>query len=131
MINLLKYMHSLINPIYKNNYLMINKNINMLTMTPDNYLCTSIILETASTICLRNVNYNKLWYIPSYIGYGISFYLFPKSLIKYKISTAYQIWCGFGIILTTLIDFLFFNKILKTKNIVGILVMIIGIKLAK
>ena len=125
-------MHTtLINPLINNYYLIPNNNVNMIAITPDTYLFTSIILETASTICLRNVNYNKLWYIPSYLGYGISFYIFPKSLTKYNLSTAYQIWSGFGIILTTLIDTIFFNYILKIKNLLCILIMIIGIGLAK
>ena len=125
-------MHTtLINPLINNYYLIPNNNVNMIAITPDTYLFTSIILETASTICLRNVNYNKLWYIPSYLGYGGSFYIFPKSLTKYNLSTAYQIWSGFGIILTTLIDTIFFNYILKIKNLLGILIMIIGIGLAK
>ena len=124
-------MHSLINTIHQNNCLLLNKNINMLTVTPDTYLFFSIILETSSTICLRNVNFNKLWYIPSYLGYGISFYIFPKSLSKYSLSTAYQIWCGFGILLTTFIDTIYFNNILKIKNLLGIFIMIIGIGLAK
>ena len=124
-------MHTtLINPLIKNYNLIPNNNVNMIAITPDTYLFTSIILETASTICLRNVNYNKLWYIPSYLGYGISFYIFPKSLTKYNLSTAYQIWSGFGIILTTLIDTIFFNYILKIKNLLCILIMIIGIGLA-
>ena len=125
-------MHTtLINPLINNYYLIPNNNVNMIAITPDTYLFTSIILETASTICLRNVNYNKLWYIPSYLGYGVSFYIFPKSLTKYNLSTAYQIWSGFGIILTTLIDTIFFKYILKIKNLLGILIMIIGIGLAK
>ena len=31
-------MHSLINTIHQNNCLLLNKNINMLTVTPDTYL---------------------------------------------------------------------------------------------
>ncbi len=128
-------MHILINSIHNNNnnkfYIVANKNINMISISPDIYLFLSIILETSSTICLRNVNYNKLWYFPSYIGYGISFYIFPKSLTKYSLSTAYQIWCGAGIILTRIIDTLYFNNILKIKNLIGILIIIIGIMLAK
>ena len=127
-------MHILINPIHNNNnkfYIVPNKNINMITISPDIYLFLSIILETSSTICLRNVNYNKLWYFPSYIGYGISFYIFPKSLTKYSLSTAYQIWCGAGIILTRIIDTFYLNNILKIKNLIGILIIIIGIMLAK
>ena len=54
---------------YCNNYC---NNINMI-ITPEIYLSTSIILETFSTICLKNTIENKLWYIPSYCGYAISF----------------------------------------------------------
>ena len=54
--------------------IIINKNI---FTTPEVYLSSSIILETACTVCLTKVNNNKLWYIPIYTGYGLSFYLFP------------------------------------------------------
>ena len=63
--------------------LVLNK---MLLTTPEAYLTSSIILETACTVCLSKVNQNKLWYIPIYTGYGVSFYLFPKSLEKYSLN---------------------------------------------
>ena len=34
-----------------------------LTPTPELYLGSSIVLETACTLCLSNVNHNKLWFI--------------------------------------------------------------------
>ena len=69
----------------------------------DQYLFSSIVLETLSTTLLKQTNKNKLWFIPTYLGYGISFYIFPKSLTKYSLSNAYTIWCSLGIILTTII----------------------------
>lgn len=127
-----------ITPLINNNYYKpyLNNNMNnmnniYLLSNPDLYLCSSIILETTATICLRQVNINKLWYIPSYIGYAISFYLFPKSLVKYQLSRAYQLWCGFGIILTTIFDKILFNNIITFKKIVGIFIMIFGIVLTK
>ena len=122
----------------------INPNLNLINIigqniapnirshiTPDIYLSTSIILETISTICLKNTIQNNIWYIPSYCGYAISFYIFPKSLSKYTLSTAYTLWCGFGIILTTLIDKLFYKEIITFKKLSGIFIILYGIGLSK
>ena len=82
----------------------------------------------------ENFNYtlkNKLWYIPVYMGYGVSFYIFPKSLVKYSLSTAYTIWCGLGLILTTSVDILIYKEILTLRKFLGLLAVIIGIKITK
>lgn len=117
-----------------------SKNINIISSlainslafnSPDFYLSLSIFLETTSTICLRNVVKNKLWYIPSYIGYGISFYLFPKSFSKYSLSKAYTIWCGSGILLTTFADSILFAQVLTLKKLLATIIMIFAINLIK
>ena len=95
---------------------------------PDTYLLTSVLLETLSTSCLKNTLTNKIWYLPVYLGYGISFYIFPKSLIKYSLSTAYVIWCGLGIILTAGIDFFIYKEIFNSKKLLSIIFILIGIK---
>ena len=94
---------------------------------PDLILLSSIILETLSTCCLKKTMVNKIWYIPVYTGYGLSFYLFPKSLTQFSLSSAYTIWCGFGIILTTIIDKIFYNQLITLKKICGTMIVIIGI----
>ena len=78
-----------------------------------------------------NEQKNKLWFIPTYMGYGISFYIFPKSLIKYSLSNAYTIWCSLGIILTTIIDYVFYKQIINFNKFIGIVLIITGIKIAK
>jgi multidrug transporter EmrE-like cation transporter len=65
------------------------------------------------------------------MGYGISFYIFPKSLVKYSLSTAYTIWCGVGLILTTSVDILIYKELLTIRKILGLLAVIIGIKITK
>jgi len=97
----------------------------------DIFLSTSIILETFSTVCLRNTLNNKFWYIPSYCGYALSFYIFPKAFSKYSLNTAYTIWCGFGIIFTSIIDNIIYKELLTLKKITGMLIIIFGISIIK
>ena len=59
----------------------------------DTYLLSSILLETVATAFIKRTNTNKIWFIPVYFCYISSFYLFPKSLVKYELSVAYPIWC--------------------------------------
>lgn len=112
-----------VKPICNNNIIMLNKF--------DNYLIGSIILETASTLMIKNTNQNKIWFIPVYLGYGISFYFFPKSLEYYDISVAYTAWCGIGIIFTNLFDLIILKKILTFRKIISILFVVSGIYLSK
>lgn len=109
-------------PLTTSNIMMINK--------PDSYLLTSVLLETMATCSLKYTLVNKFWYIPVYIGYGISFYIFPKCFVKYSLSTAYLLWCGLGIIFTNSFDYFIYKEILTIKKILSIMFIIFGIKLA-
>lgn len=102
-----------------------------LLVTPEVYLSSSIILETACTMCLTKVNNNKLWYIPIYTGYGLSFYLFPKALDKFSLNMAYTLWSGFGIIFTFLLDIALKKEVFTIKKIFGIFTIIYGIYMIK
>ena len=107
---------------------IVNKNINInMLQSADKFLMSSILLETCSTALLKNTEKNKIWFIPVYTGYAVSLYIFPKSLEKYALSSAYSIWCIGGIILTTTIDRIFFKEYLTLKKVISILVMISGI----
>ena len=98
-----------------------------ISISPDVYLTTSILLETLCTTGLSNVNQNPLLFIPIYTGYGISFYLFPKCLNKYSLSTAYTLWSGFGILFTLIFDILLKKEIVKLKQMIGTIFVIYGI----
>ena len=54
------------------------------------------------------------------MGYGISFYIFPKSLMKYSLNTAYTMWCGVGLILTTSVDILIYKELLTLRKFLGL-----------
>lgn len=95
------------------------------------YLASSIVLETACTMCLANVNSNKLWFIPIYTGYGVSFYLFPKCLDKFSLNLAYTLWSGFGIVFTFLIEIALKKESFHIKKLFGIMTVIYGISLIK
>lgn len=97
----------------------------------DLILFTSILLETISTICLKKTKTNKLWFLISYSGYGISFYLFPKCLNKYSLNSAYSIWCGLGIIMTMISDMLIYKELLTIRKVLGTLLLITGIFIIK
>lgn len=96
-------------------------------VSPEVYLTSSIVLETACTLCLPKVNENKIWFAPIYAGYGISFFLFPKALEKFQLNVAYAIWSGFGIILTYLVDVAMKRDMITIKKILGMLSIINGI----
>tara|TARA_B100000035_G_scaffold207381_2_gene177376 strand:+ start:2117 stop:2530 length:414 start_codon:yes stop_codon:yes gene_type:complete len=127
-------------PLLYNNFYNFNSNLYTITRYPiilykpdkfDILLLGSITLETLSTIALKKTLNNKLWFIPVYSGYGLSFYIFPKVLEKYSLSFAYTLWCGIGIILTTIIDKIIYRQTITLKKILSSLIIIYGINLSK
>ena len=56
------YLPSLVRAV-PNNCVTVNM------INPDQYLISSILLETLSTTLLKKTIENKLWFIPTYIGY--------------------------------------------------------------
>ena len=114
-----------------NNFIPNNFIRDNFIIKPEYYLISSILLETLSTGFLKKTLINKIWFVPVYLGYGISFYIFPKALTKFSLSNAYTIWCGVGILLTTLIDTFIYKEIVTIKKIFGIITIISGIKLIK
>ena len=137
-----KYDYYIINVFIDNHIIYVSMKLNLpmqkmnqlavltkkpISISPDVYLTTSILLETLCTTGLSNVNKNPLLFIPIYTGYGISFYLFPKCLDKYSLSTAYTLWSGFGILFTFIFDLVLKKEILKLKKIIGTMFVIYGI----
>ena len=121
------------NPIISQNYPIIPQNYPVMIYNPvksDLILLTSIILETCSTIMIKKTLNNRLWFIPVYVGYGLSFYMFPKSLSKFSLSSAYNIWCGVGILLTLIFDNIIYKEYISIKKLLGSLIIIYGIKLS-
>tara|TARA_Y100000389_G_scaffold129629_1_gene127090 strand:- start:593 stop:997 length:405 start_codon:yes stop_codon:yes gene_type:complete len=117
-----------------NNDLYTTTSYPVMLYKPDKFdilLLGSIILETLSTIALKKTLNNKLWFIPVYSGYGLSFYIFPKILQKYSLSFAYTLWCGIGIIITTIFDKIIYRETITFRKILSSIIIIYGISLSK
>ena len=120
-------------PIIYQNYPISSQNYPVMIYNPtkpDLILLSSIILETCSTIMTKKTLNYRLWFIPFYVGYGLSFYMFPKSLSKFSLSSAYNIWCGVGILLTLIFDNIIYKEYISIKKLLGSLIIIYGIKLS-
>lgn len=123
-------------PLYNNfnSDLYTSTSYPVMLYKPDKFdilLLGSITLETLSTIALKKTLNNKLWFIPVYSGYGLSFYIFPKILQKYSLSFAYTLWCGIGIIITTIFDKIIYREIITFRKILSSIIIIYGISLSK
>lgn len=103
------------------------ESIKLILLGPDMYLACSVLLETLSTCCLQHTLQNNLYYIPAYIGYGISFYLFPKALTKYPLNVAYTIWSGIGILLTTVYVTCMTLQLPTIQRMIGMMFVVLGI----
>lgn len=103
------------------------KHLNLNNFAAEIFLTVSIILESLSTCCLNQVVHNRLFYIPAFFGYVVSFYLFPKALTKYSISVAYCIWSGVGILFIALYGYLIEHEVFTLKRICGMIMILVGI----
>lgn len=119
-------------PLLYNNDLYTSTSYPVMLYKPDKFdilLLGSITLETLSTIALKKTLNNKLWFIPVYSGYGLSFYIFSKILQKYSLSFAYTLWCGIGIIITTIFDKIIYRETITFRKILSSIIIIYGISL--
>ena len=96
-------------------------------MNPYVYLGGAIAVEVAATTAMKaSDGFTKL--VPSIIcvvGYCISFYLLSQTLKTVPTGIAYAIWSGVGIVLISLIAWLFQDQKLDAGALVG-MAMIVG-----
>lgn len=93
------------------------------------YLFFAVIAETIGTTALQaSQQFTKFW--PSVvvvIAYGIGFYLLSLTLKYMPVGIMYALWCGFGIILISLIGWLVFQQKLDLPAVIGMGLIIAGI----
>lgn len=96
------------------------------------YLFTAIISEVISTSMLKaSDGFTKL--IPSIIsiiGFCIALFLLSLSVKTIPVGIAYGIWSGVGIVLTTIIAWIFYNQKPDLWMIVGSSFIIVGVIIA-
>jgi small multidrug resistance pump len=93
------------------------------------YLCLAILFEVAGTTTMKlSEGFTKV--IPSVLlilFYICSLYFLTLTLKSIEVSIAYAIWSGMGIIIITLIGFMYFNESVSLLKIVAIALIIIGV----
>lgn len=92
-------------------------------------LYLAIIFEVIATSALKaSDGFSKLG--PSILvalGYGVAFYLLAQTLRTIPVGVAYAIWSGVGIVLITLIAWIFFAQKLDLAALLGISLIIFGV----
>lgn len=92
------------------------------------YLSVAIIAEVIATSSLKAAEgFTRL--IPSLIvvfGYGTSFYFLSLALRTMQVGIAYAIWSGVGIVLISIVAWLFYNQKLDSPSIFGMALIISG-----
>ena len=93
------------------------------------YLFIAIIAEVTATTSLKySEQFTKL--VPSIIvvaGYCVAFYLLSIVLKTMQVGIAYAIWTSIGIVLVTILGFIFFKQVPDTPAVIGILLITAGV----
>jgi len=93
------------------------------------YLCLAILFEVGGTTSMKlSDGFTKV--IPSVLlilFYICSLCFLTLTLKSLEVSIAYAIWSGMGIIIITLIGFMYFNESVSLLKIVAIALIIIGV----
>jgi small multidrug resistance pump len=93
------------------------------------YLLVAIVAEVVATSFLPSTaQFTKLW--PSLItvtGYIIAFYCLSLCVREIPVGITYAIWCGFGIVLISLVGLFVYGQKLDTASLIGLGFIIAGI----
>ncbi|WP_109078836.1 DMT family transporter [Aggregatibacter kilianii] len=93
------------------------------------FLSLSIISEVFGSSMLKMSNgFSKL--LPSLgviVGFGCAFYFLSLALKDIPLGTAYAIWAGVGLVLTSLISVLIFGQKVDLWGIVGLGFILAGV----
>jgi small multidrug resistance pump len=93
------------------------------------YLAIAICAEVGATLSLKQSDgmSDSWWSTASLAGYAVAFYFLSLTLKSIPTGIAYAIWAGAGIILISLLAWLFQGQKLDTPAIVGIGLIVSGV----
>ena len=93
------------------------------------FLSVAIVSEVVATSALKSSNgFTQFW--PSVVvvaGYGAAFFFLSLALRAIPVGIAYAIWSGIGIVLISLIAWLFLGQTLDGPAILGLTLIIAGV----
>lgn len=93
------------------------------------YLLVAIVAEVIATSALKaSDGFTKL--LPACVtvaGYGVAFYFLSLSLRSIPVGIAYALWSGMGIVLISLVGFVWFRQTLDMAALAGMALIIAGV----
>ena len=93
------------------------------------FLSIAIVGEVIATSALKaSEGFSRLW--PSLIviaGYATAFYFLSLTLKTIPVGVVYAIWSGAGIVLISLIAWLFYGQALDLAAIIGMILIVAGV----
>lgn len=93
------------------------------------FLSIAIVSEVIGTSALKaSDGFSRLW--PSVLvvlGYGIAFYCLSLTLRTIPVGVAYAVWSGLGVVLITLVAWLFLDQKLDLPALVGMALIVAGV----
>lgn len=93
------------------------------------YLFGAIVAEVIGTTAL-NASQGFTRWGPSAVtvaGYGLAFYLLSLTLKTIPVGITYAIWAGVGIVLISIVSWVFFKQRLDAPAVLGIALIIAGV----
>lgn len=97
--------------------------------TPYLYLGTAILAEVIATSFLKaSDGMSKPWpTLASMLGYAIAFYFLALTLRTIPTGIAYALWSAIGIVLISLVSWLWFDQSLDGPAIGGLALIVCGV----
>lgn len=91
-------------------------------------LAVAIFSEIVGTAYLKQTEgFTRL--VPSLIcvlAYTVCHYSFSRCLLRINLSVGYAIWCGVGLIITTMVSILLYKEKITVTGIIGLALITIG-----
>ncbi len=93
------------------------------------YLLVAIVAEVIGTSGLKaSDSFSKLRpSLLTIVAYGTSFFFLSLTLRTIPVGIAYAVWSGVGIVLITLIGWLYFEQRLDAFAILGMFLIVLGV----
>lgn len=93
------------------------------------FLCIAIGAEVIATTALKSSEgfTRTLPSAVTVVGYGVAFYFLSLTLKTIPVGMAYAIWSGVGIVLISVIAWLFYDQKLDAAAIIGMSLIVLGV----
>jgi small multidrug resistance pump len=93
------------------------------------YLLVAVAFEVAATSALKETaGFTRPWpTLLTVVGYGFAFYFLSLTLRTMPVGVVYALWSGAGIVLISIIGWLWFRQPLDAPAIIGIVLILAGV----